>query len=401
MRRLIAPCACALALITGAWVGQAYPLLTPLDPIGEENTTPLLVADTVWKFYDAIDLLLRTGDAGALREIIAPDFVDHVDTPGSLANRDGLLGYLASLRTTVPDLRLVPEEVSAQADRAIAAITLSGDDERAIMGIPLAGPPPWPEAEIVRIADGQIAERWGGPAGYASSTLVFSEAMAVPSRGAVLPYLRRITVPPGVNDAALDRLDPAIVVVESGELAVGTVDGGSGAAPAAYQTLGPGSTLVIPESMDVELSNRSDAPAVFLLLSLAQPNQAPRPGMDTNLMDAIDGIEVRTLAGHGTVEALISTVGLTAKLAEVTLAPGMRLSTHEVGVTEFVVVDVGTLTAAFTGEAVKALVRDAEEHRTVPDSDAEVFQGFGLSVSGEGASISYGNESSTRSGSCS
>ncbi len=391
MRRLIAPCACALALFTGVWAGQAYTLFAPLGPIGAEHTPSPPVADTVWSFYDAIDLFFRAGDDAALRAVVSPEFVDHVDTPGSLANREGFFGYLASLRTTHPALRLVPTDVIAQGDRAIAEITLSGDTGGAIKGIPLGGPPPWPEVEIVRVEDDRIVERWGGPAGYASSTPVFSEAVIAPSRGALLPFLHRVTFAPGANDANLDRFDPAIVTVESGQINVGTPSRTERSAPMETQTLGPGNTLAITEKMDLEISNRTDAPAVILLLSLAQPAQMP-----TNFspIDADDSIEIWGLAGYGTVAAIATTGGLRAEMAEVTLAPGMRLSTHDTGLTEFVVVEAGTLTAAIDGQSVTTWLRDPRGRQTVPGSYTELAQGFGLSVSGEGASTSYRNESS-------
>ena len=182
MRRPIIPCACLLALVTGVWFGQAYTLLAPSAPIEAADTTSRGAAAIAWRYYDALDLHFRTGDDDAVREIISTDFIDHVDTPGSLANRDGLLGYLAELRASYPTLHLVHHDVIAQNDRAVAQITVDSAAEGTIMGISLGGAPPWPEVEIVRIEADKIVERWGSPAGYALSTPLFAESMAVASR---------------------------------------------------------------------------------------------------------------------------------------------------------------------------------------------------------------------------
>ena len=215
--------------------------------------------------------------------------------------------------------------------------------------------------------------------------------MTAPSRGALLPYLRRVTFAPGATDANLDRFDPAIVAVESGQIHVDTTPGTEGLAPMANQILAPGNTLVITETMDLDISNPTDAPAVILLLSLAQLVQ-----MATNVspITADDGIDVWGLAGNGTVAAIASTGRLTAEMAEITLAPGTRLSTHETGLTEFVVVEAGTLTAVVDGQSVTAWLLDPRGRQTAPGSNVALAQGFGLSVSGAGATTSYRNESS-------
>ncbi len=122
MPKPVAPFAIALALITGAWFGQAYTLFTSVEPVQAEDTVAKAAVNTVWRYYDAIDILLRTADASALHAVIAPDFIDHVDEPSSPTDRDGLVGYLTSLRETYPELRLVPQEVVAEGDQVVARL---------------------------------------------------------------------------------------------------------------------------------------------------------------------------------------------------------------------------------------------------------------------------------------
>ena len=200
MRKPIAPCACVLALLTGAWFGQAYILFAPSEPVGAVGTPSQLVAGTAWRFYDAIDRLLRTGDHAALRDVVAPDFVNHTDEPDAASGRDGLVTYLASLRATHPALRLVPEEVIAEGDRAVARLVLSGDADGAILGLPLAGLSPWPRIDVVRVRGDQIVERWGNPAGHTPSSTLYMESLRVTDGGDLVPVLERVTVAPGARD---------------------------------------------------------------------------------------------------------------------------------------------------------------------------------------------------------
>ena len=388
MRRFFFPCACVLALLTGAWFGQAYTLFAPSEPVGAADTPSQLLVGTAWRFYDAVDILLRTGDDGALRAVVAPEFVDHAGTPVDRPGRDGLVAYLASLRATHPALHLSPHDVIAQDDRVVAQVTLAGGAGGSIMGIPVGGPSPWPAVEIVRIEGDQIVERWGSPAGYASHTPVFSEVMTIPSRGNMLSILRRVTFAPGASDAMLNRLDHAVIFVEAGELdaAIGWEDGAS--APA-DQTLGPGNTLAITDTVDIALRNRTDAPTVILLLSLAQPTQ-----MATNVSPIAfaGGIEVRTLAGNTTAEISNSVGKVRADLVAITLAPGMLLSSHRVDGEELVAVDAGTLTVTVEGGAFTAWVRDPDGRSVFPGPFASVEEGSGLAVSGDDAWTSYRNE---------
>ena len=328
MRGLVAPCAFVLALLTGAWFGQAYALLAPSEPVGAADTPSQLVVGTAWRFYDAVDLLLRTGDDGALRAVVAPEFVDHAGTPDDRPDRDGLVdqsGVLARDPSRAPP---EPARVIAQDDRVVAQVTLTAGASGSIMGIPLGGPSPWPAVEIIRIEGDQIVERWGSPAGYASHRPLFTEAMTIPSRGGVLPSLRRVAFAPGASDATLDWLDHAIIVVEAGELTV-AVDWGDGASgPAEVQLLGPGDTLAITEPEDLELRNRSDAPTVILLLSLTQPAQPAQMATNVRPIAFARSIEVWSLAGTSTATIANSAGKVRADLATITLAPGMVLASH-------------------------------------------------------------------------
>ena len=176
MRRLIGPCACVLALVTGVWFGQAHALYRSIAPAEVSDASAERVAATAWRFYVAIDTFLHTGDDSDLSKVLAPGFVDHIDQPTDEPDREELIRYLTALRETNRSLRLVPQEVMAQGDRAVARLSVAEETSGAILGIPLAGTAPWPRVEILRVDGDLIVERWGNPGGYVSSTALFSGA---------------------------------------------------------------------------------------------------------------------------------------------------------------------------------------------------------------------------------
>ena len=367
------------------------------------GTPSQLVAGTAWRFYDAIDRLLRTGDDAALRDVVAPDFVNHTDEPDAASGRDGLVTYLASLRATHPALRLVPEEVIAEGDRAVARLVLSGDADGAILGLPLAGLSPWPRIDVVRVRGDQIVERWGNPAGHTPSSTLYTESLRVTDGGDLVPVLERVTVAPGARDRTSTRTGPAILILESGGLDVTTTDAIAQMSPAGHRfedgassgagqthTLGPEDTLVVPEEVAFAIGNRAGAPAVMLLLTLVAPRLNPTQsgGAVTALPDA--GITTQALAGNSAY--LLDPDWITAGLARVVLAPGARLAAHAVAEAEFVAVAAGTVTVTVAGDEVAAWLRDPNGRSTAFGPHGQVAEGFAVSVYGDAASTSYRNE---------
>lgn len=405
MRRLIAPCACALALITGAWFGQAYILFTELDPVAVADPSAERAVDTVWRFYDAIDSFFRTGDDRALRAVVAPEFADHIIQPTSPADREGLIGYLASLRDTFPSLRLVPQDVIVQEGRVVTRLSVDGATVGSVLGIPLTGTAPWPRVDIVRVYRDQIVERWGEPAGYATATPLFAETMAIPYLGDVVPVLQRLTYAPGATELKVDQRGPAIISVESGNLDVSVGGeragayqpadvGGSGGHPpkvwATTTTIGPGGVVVVPDRVAFAMSNLSESPAVALRFNLIQPTRGVVRTHEASADASAAGVKVQTLAGYSV--ALVGAGDFTVDLIRVSLAPGARLGSHPIPVLELVAVESGTLTAVLDGHPVTAWLRDARGRSITPDLLSTIDEGFGLTI-GKGASTSYHNES--------
>ena len=404
MRRSIVPCACILALITGAWFGQAYSMLSPIDPVAVEDAAATGAAGTVWRFYDAIGIFFSTGDDAALRAVVAPDFVDHVDESTAASGRDRLVGYLASLRETHPKLRLVLEETIAQGDRVVAQVTPTGLTEGAILGIPLMGATPWPRFDIVRVRGELIAERWGHPGGYPLTSTLYSESLAYPNTGYLVPVLQRVTFAPEASDQTYTQEGPAILYLESGHLDVTMMADTAEPSPAGRQsedatppraghalTLGPEETLVVPNEVAFATRNTTGAPTVILLLRLVQPAQNPmsqEPAAGVARPDA--GITTQALAGNSVF--MLHPGRVAAELARVTLAPGMRLSAHQVAEAEFVAVDTGTVTVSVVGDGVDASRHDPKGRSTALGPYGQVSEGFGVTVSGKEVTTDYHNQ---------
>jgi len=110
------------------------------------------------RFYEEV---VNRGDADAIDEIMAPDFVGH--TPGNPdVGRDGLKQAFASLSSSFSNTRVNIERQISDGDFVASHVTISGTHTGDLFGIPATGKDvSYPGIEIVRIADGKIAEFWG------------------------------------------------------------------------------------------------------------------------------------------------------------------------------------------------------------------------------------------------
>jgi len=113
----------------------------------------------VRRFYDEV---LNQGNAAALAELVAPDFVDHQPFPGQGAGRAGLQESLAKFRAAFPDLRYTIEDLIAAGDEVAVRSTWRGTNQGPFFGRPATGNAvAVTDIDIVRIAGGQLVEGWG------------------------------------------------------------------------------------------------------------------------------------------------------------------------------------------------------------------------------------------------
>jgi predicted ester cyclase len=122
----------------------------------------------VRRFFEA----QAKGDLAALKEMMAPDFVDHNLLPGQAQGREGYLQSVAEDSATFSDVHNFFEEQLVDDDKVISRIsTRSLHDRGEYFGLMPAGK----ELEVTsitihRIVGGKIAEEWSQGSGLAEMT---------------------------------------------------------------------------------------------------------------------------------------------------------------------------------------------------------------------------------------
>ena len=102
-----------------------------------------------------------SGNLGAARELLAPDFVLHVPLPAA-PGIQGISDVVVACRAAFEHLNVTVEEMVAEGDRVAARFTARGIHKGAFMGLPPTGKPiTMTGMEIFRIEDCRIAELWG------------------------------------------------------------------------------------------------------------------------------------------------------------------------------------------------------------------------------------------------
>jgi predicted ester cyclase len=138
--------------------------------IGKEEA-PVSVKENkalVRRFFEA----QAKGDLDALREMMAPDFVDHSLLPGQAPGREGYLQSVAEDSATFSDVHNIFEEQLVDGEKVISRIsTRALHDRGEYFGLMPAGK----ELEVTsitihRIVGGRIAEEWSQGSGLAEMT---------------------------------------------------------------------------------------------------------------------------------------------------------------------------------------------------------------------------------------
>jgi steroid delta-isomerase-like uncharacterized protein len=107
--------------------------------------------------------IIPAGDEAAMRDVMAPDFLDHDPLPGQPAGAAGGEYVVSTMHTAHPDLRFAIEDLVAEADRVVIRWTMRATNTGPMLGRPPSGQPvEFAAIVIFRIANGKIAERWAG-----------------------------------------------------------------------------------------------------------------------------------------------------------------------------------------------------------------------------------------------
>src|SRR5919107_894257 len=104
------------------------------------------------------------GDLDTLRELLAPNFVDHRPLPGQEdPDRESYIQFVAERSAALSDIRfIVEEQMAAEGDRVVSRLTIRfTHDRRELVGFAPTGKEYEVTATIIdRIEGGKIAEEW-------------------------------------------------------------------------------------------------------------------------------------------------------------------------------------------------------------------------------------------------
>jgi steroid delta-isomerase-like uncharacterized protein len=116
-------------------------------------------AATIKRMYE----LISAGDIDGFGDLVADDFVEHQETLGLEASKDGVKQLFRMYKGAFPDLRLDAQDVLVSGDKAVARVRGTGTHEGSFMGMPPTGKSVDVQLiDIIRFGDDGLAhEHWG------------------------------------------------------------------------------------------------------------------------------------------------------------------------------------------------------------------------------------------------
>ena len=107
---------------------------------------------------------VNNGDIAGAAALVAEDCIDHSAVPEA-QGRKGFEMLIGKVRTACPDMAYAIEDVLAETDRVVVRVTCTGTQTGPMTFRNLQKPPSgrtvkFEQTHTVRIADGQIVERW-------------------------------------------------------------------------------------------------------------------------------------------------------------------------------------------------------------------------------------------------
>ncbi len=112
----------------------------------------------VRRFLEAMD----EGNLDAMKELMAPDFIDHSVLPGEGSDREGYLQGVATEDATFTITNFTIEDMIAEGDKVAVRGAISGTHQGDLMGIPPTGKQVRVALiDVNRIESGKLVERWG------------------------------------------------------------------------------------------------------------------------------------------------------------------------------------------------------------------------------------------------
>jgi hypothetical protein len=267
-----------------------------------------------------------------------------------------------------------------------------------ILGLPIAQTEDSVHIEILRIADGGIAERWSDLHLPVAVTSLASITWNPQTATQVVPAIERITMLRG-STMTLRYGTAHIVLVESGSLTViGTPRGAASNLPEfppdaaaiadAEPVVGlPGSAVLAAGSSPYTIVNDGPAVARALLIRIAGyalSTDQPTFGTLGASQDDV-GVQIETLSASN---ALPNHKGdWTIEIGRATLAPGTTIPVHGVAGSELILVEEGALDAKLGPCGGRCIRTDAGAGAiAVEQTTLQVGQGISAS---DGATSAY------------
>ena len=128
------------------------------DSLGGKTVTPDANKALIREVFEKV---IPAGDPAGLRDLVAPDWVDHDPLPGQPPSLEGAGYVVSTMHGAHPDLRFTIDDLIAEHNRVTIRWTLRGTNTGPMLGRPPTGQPVELAAIVIfRIADGKIAERW-------------------------------------------------------------------------------------------------------------------------------------------------------------------------------------------------------------------------------------------------
>jgi steroid delta-isomerase-like uncharacterized protein len=109
-----------------------------------------------------IEEVIAQGNMSVADEVVALDYVGHPTPPGVPPGREGLKLVVTMYRSAFPDMITTIHDIIAEGDKVTVRMTHNGTHKGEFMGIPPTGKSiSIGEINILRFAEGKIAEYWG------------------------------------------------------------------------------------------------------------------------------------------------------------------------------------------------------------------------------------------------
>lgn len=356
MPRVVSVVALVLMLLTGLVLGQMTSLGRNPAPLAATSDTAS--AETARAFYSAINLFLKTGDAGSVAHVLAPTFVGHSAHSSREESADDLIHYWQSLRSTFSGLKLEVSDLSAQAGIVAVDVTITGETSGSFAGVALDAGAGVSGYEVLRVEGEQIVERWGSREMPPLYQFGISVDIPIPANAIPEPRIERLTFEPNGSLEVIDH-DGFVLIAESGTITYqgvrrridrsdpgmvsesASTDSALGKIDATVE-LKTGQAFDAPAGVRYRIVNHGPGSANALMLSIRQGQLGMGNVVAQEVTESI-GVNRTLLAGGGSATAQYENGSRAVAVGQVVLSPGATIPRHVVEDAELLVVIEGEI----------------------------------------------------------